>query len=131
MAKKSTRSDVTALLAELQVLCATLPKSEPYVMVHHPAFRVGKKPFVIAGIRPAADGGAVVSVNLGQEAQAQLLDDGRFSKTPYLGQHGWVSIPVSALKRGELTALVTESWRRIAGKKLLAALKADACTPRR
>jgi hypothetical protein len=53
-------------------------------MVHHPAFRVGKKPFAIAGMEEA-DKGATVSVNLGRDAQAALLDDERFTRTPYIG----------------------------------------------
>src|ERR1700759_1995659 len=106
-------------LAALRPICAKLPGSEQYVMVHHPAFRVGKKPFVIAGIH-ADRTGTAVSINLGRDAQAMLLDDGRFDKTPYIGQHGWVSIAFDSLRAGELASLVTDSWRRVANRKQLA-----------
>jgi hypothetical protein len=33
------------LLTVLREICAQLPLAEEYLMVHHPAFRVGKKPF--------------------------------------------------------------------------------------
>ena len=90
-------------------------------MVHHPAFRVGKKPFVIVGMEEASKG-ATVSVNLGREAQVALLDDERFSRTPYIGQHGWVTVASERLSEGELESLVLDSWRRVAGKKRLAQL---------
>ena len=117
--------EIRALMAELRVLCARLPGSEEYVMVHHPAFRVGKKPFIVAGMMQSA----TLSVNLGLDAQSGLLDDARFSKTPYMGHNGWVTIERKRLKAAELVDLVTESWRRVAGKKALAAF-ADARAPR-
>jgi predicted DNA-binding protein (MmcQ/YjbR family) len=119
--KKDDTSATRAAVATVRRICAKLPVSEEYVMVHHPAFRVGKKPFVIVGLQHAGEG-AVLSVNLGRDMQHQLLDDPRFSKTPYIGQHGWVTISRDDVKEGELEALVTESWRRVATKKQLAQL---------
>jgi predicted DNA-binding protein (MmcQ/YjbR family) len=103
-------------LDALRRVSALLPGAEEYVMVHHPAFRVGKKPFAIAGM-DEAEKGPTLSINLGREAQAELLSDRRFTKTPYIGQHGWVTIAHAKLKRGELEQLVSESWRRVAGSK--------------
>jgi predicted DNA-binding protein (MmcQ/YjbR family) len=124
---------VDALLATLREACAALPGAEEYIMVHHPAFRVGKKPFVIAGMEEGTKG-ATVSVNLGPEAQPELLDDARFTRTPYIGQHGWVTVPNKALKKGELEMLIVESYRRIANKTQRAQLggpKASGVTTRR
>lgn len=123
---------IRALLVPLRHICAALPAAEEYVMVHHPAFRVGKKPFVIAGMEEATKG-ATISINLGRDAQDALLADGRFSKTPYIGQHGWVTVPSAALKAAELETLVVDSWRRVASKKQLAALDeraGEAARPR-
>lgn len=119
---------IRELVAELREICARLPGSEEYVMVHHPAFRLGKKPFVIAGMQ-AETSGATVSVNLGLDAQSGLLGDARFSKTPYIGQHGWVTIARERLKPPELAALVIESWRRVASAKALAAFEATGKKP--
>jgi hypothetical protein len=116
---------IRALLVPLRRICAALPAAEEYVMVHHPAFRVGKKPFAIAGMEEATKG-ATVSINLGRDAQDALLADARFSRTPYIGQHGWVTVPSAALKAGELDALVVDSWRRVASKKQLAAWDGSA-----
>jgi predicted DNA-binding protein (MmcQ/YjbR family) len=105
------------MLQKARKLCAALPDAEEYVMVHHPAFRVGKKPFLILGMKQAP----TLSVNLGIEAQEDLLEDPRFETTPYIGQHGWVSVMAGDLTDSELTQLVEQSWRRIAGKRRLAA----------
>jgi predicted DNA-binding protein (MmcQ/YjbR family) len=112
---------VLDLMVTLRRVCTKLPGAEEYVMVHHPAFRVGKKPFAIAGMEEA-DKGATVSVNLGRDAQVALLDDERFTRTPYIGRHGWVTVTHGKLRKGELEALVVDSWRRVAGKKQLAQL---------
>jgi predicted DNA-binding protein (MmcQ/YjbR family) len=110
-----------AALQVLRGISKKLPRAEEYVMVHHPAFRVGKKPYAIVGM-DQGDAGATVSINLGPEAQGHLLDDDRFHKTPYIGQHGWVTVIFHTLAEAELLALVSDSYRRIAGKKLLAQL---------
>ena len=107
------------LLAGLREICATLPGAQEYVMVHHPAFRVGRKPFAIAGLDGAGHVGAL-SINFGVDEQQLLLDDERFSRTPYIGQYGWVTIAQRDLQAGELESLVTDSWRRLASKKQLA-----------
>lgn len=120
--------EVRAIVAELRRICARLPVAEEYVMVHHPAFRVGKKPFVIAGMQQDGES-ATLSVNLGREMQHQLLDDPRFRKTPYLGQHGWVTTARQALPRAELETLVVESWRRVANDRQRALLAQDLVPP--
>jgi len=97
-------------------------------MVHHPAFRVGKKPFAVAGLNRREVGGAL-SINLGREAQGDLLDDERFMRTPYIGQHGWVTVSHDALRAGELRTLVIESWKRVANRKQLAEYGETANTP--
>jgi predicted DNA-binding protein (MmcQ/YjbR family) len=120
---KADSNKLTELIGVLRRLSSNLPGAEEYVMVHHPAFRVGKKPFAIAGMEEATKG-ATLSINLGPEAQHQLLDDARFTRTPYIGQHGWVTVTSSKLKKGELETLVVESYKRVANKKQLAALAA-------
>jgi len=115
MAPKSNPFD--SALVSLRRLATALPGAEEYVMVHHPAFRVGKKPFAIVGM----DEAATLSINLGPEAQADLLSDARFTRTHYIGQHGWVTVDYDALKAGEVASLIEGSWQRIAGKKHLAA----------
>lgn len=123
--KAESNEGRSELLSVLRRVCAKLPGAEEYVMVHHPAFRVGKKPFAIAGMDEATLG-ATLSINLGIEAQHHLLDDARFTRTRYIGQHGWVTVTGKKLKKGELETLVVESYKRVANKKQLAALAGTA-----
>lgn len=106
------------ILRKLRKLCQALPDAEEYVMVHHPAFRVSKKPFLIVGMNQAP----TISVNLGVVTQADLLDDARFERTPYIGQHGWVTVAEKSLSSAELRELVEQSYRRVAGKRRVAML---------
>jgi predicted DNA-binding protein (MmcQ/YjbR family) len=107
---------MSKLLEELRALVRPLPGAEEYIMVHHPAFRVGKKPFVILGKRGTQE---ALSVNLGKMEQAELISDERFERTPYIGQHGWVTVKRNTLSDQELWELVEESWRRVAQKRHL------------
>ncbi len=111
---------VRDLLVVLRRVCGGLPGAEEYIMVHHPAFRVGKKPFAIAGMDEATRG-PTLSINLGRDAQAGLLEDERFTRTHYIGQHGWVTVDSRRLAKGEMEELVVESYRRVATKTQLAA----------
>ncbi|HEX5657359.1 MAG TPA: MmcQ/YjbR family DNA-binding protein [Polyangiales bacterium] len=119
---------IDAALGQLRKLCAGLPGAEEYVMVHHPAFRVGKKPFLIAGMNEH-DAGATLSVNLGRDAQDALLEDARFTRTPYIGQHGWVTVAHAKVGAKELAELVRDSWRRVATRKHLASLEGSPSAP--
>jgi predicted DNA-binding protein (MmcQ/YjbR family) len=121
--KTDSSKNIDELLGVLRRACGKLPGAEEYVMVHHPAFRVGKKPFAIAGMEEATKG-ATLSINLGVEAQHQLLDDPRFTRTPYIGQHGWVTVTSKKLQKGELETLLVESYKRVANKKQLSELAA-------
>jgi hypothetical protein len=113
--------EFNAFMEDLRALCKGLPESEEYLMHGHPSFRVGKKPFVICG-----DGQpATMCVNLGLFDQPLLLDDPRFSKTHYIGHHGWVTIAIEDLHGPEeFRHLVVGSYKRIAPKRALKALEA-------
>lgn len=119
---------VRKTMAELRPLCAQLPGAEEYVMVHHPAFRVGKKPFAIVGMEEHKKG-STLSINLGREVQPMLLSDARFTRTPYIGQHGWVTVAAKDLRSGELAQLIEDSWQRVATSKQLAQRKGGKASP--
>lgn len=105
------------LLKALRQICETLPGAEEYVMVHHPAFRVRKKPFVVVGLRKQDK--TIFSINLGRMEQFEMLEEERFHKTPYMGHNGWVSLALPDSSWKEVEALVIASYRRVAGKRLL------------
>lgn len=78
------------LLAALRETCGRLPEVEEVVDgFGHTTFKVRGKSFVIAGM---GEGGEAVSIKADRETQAILVRAGPYYRTPYIGQHGWVSI---------------------------------------
>lgn len=113
-----------AFLARLDALCRPYPGAESYVMVHHPAWRVAGKPFVIAGLA-GTEAEPTVCFKLAKEEQPIALRDPRFFKTPYIGQHGWTTLRAGAAPDwDEIARLIEHSYRRVAPKKRLAELEA-------
>lgn len=109
----------------LHALCLSFPEAEAYTMNFeppHPAYRAGKKPFLIADRDPAEP---TICVKVPLFDQPLYLEDPRITRTAYIGQHGWVTL---ALSRGfaweEVERLVTLSYRQVALKRMLKALDA-------
>jgi predicted DNA-binding protein (MmcQ/YjbR family) len=67
----------------------------------HISFRVRNKPFVIVGHGHAGEGSLSIKSDI--ETQQFLVDHLGFERTPFIGQHGWVSLP----------GLPPESWEEI------------------
>jgi predicted DNA-binding protein (MmcQ/YjbR family) len=117
--------DLRAFAEKLDSLCRSLPEVEAYTMNFeppHPAYRAGKKPFLIVGTEPADP---TLSVKMPLHDQPIYLDDPRIERTAYIGQHGWVTLQ---LDRGfaweEVERMVTLSYRCVALKRMLKALDA-------
>lgn len=87
----------------------------------HTVFKVGKKSLVLVG---EEKGRVSLSVNVDRETQRFLIEQGAFSRTPYIGQHGWTSHVVSRATDWEhIAELMRESYRRVAPKRLLKLLE--------
>lgn len=110
------------LLVGLRKLVGPYPDAQEYTMVHHPAFRVAKKPFVVVGL--GKEKRVQLSVNLGHMEQAELLTDPRFIKTPYMGHNGWVTLGFEDTDWQEIEELLEASYRRVCGKRRNAKLDA-------
>jgi Uncharacterized protein conserved in bacteria len=117
--------DLTSFAKKLDALCRTLPEVEAYTMNFeppHPAYRAGKKPFLIVGTDPSDP---TLSVKMPLHDQPLCLEDPRITRTAYIGQHGWVTLQ---LDRGfaweEIERMVTHSYRNVALKRMLKALDA-------
>ncbi len=78
-------------------------------------FRVRDKIFVIGG-----DGydGISLKASLDQQADLLDLDPETFSKSPYVGRFGWVSVKLDRIDRPLLEKLIRDAWRATAPKKL-------------
>jgi predicted DNA-binding protein (MmcQ/YjbR family) len=106
------------MLAALRKACARLPEvTEIIDGFGHTTFKVRKKSFMIAGM---GQDGTAVSVKSDPTSQALLIRRGPWYRTPYIGQHGWVSLedPLSH-EWAEVEALIEDAWRMVAPQSLL------------
>ena len=87
----------------------------------HSVMKVGKRSFVILGLSHDGDGRPSVAVKTDPATQDLLVHQGRFERTPYIGQHGWVSATgtVRELPWPALEGLLEDAWRAVAPKRVL------------
>ena len=82
----------------------------------HMTFRAGKKSFVIIG--EGETGGGSMAIKSDPVNQDALVRTGRFTRTPYIGQHGWVSVESDRnLDWSELEPLIADAYDSVAPKK--------------
>ena len=108
-----------AVLTRLRRIYERLPGvTEERDKFGHVSIRVGKKTLAILGV----DGG-VPSLGLKSDLSTQdaLVQRGRFYKTPYVGQHGWVSIngTVKQLDRPVIEDVLTATYKAVAPRILV------------
>ncbi|TBL77829.1 MmcQ/YjbR family DNA-binding protein [Paenibacillus thalictri] len=83
----------------------------------HTSFRVNNKPFVMMGEN---EEGTTLSIKTDIPTQELLLQQGHFKKTPYIGQHGWVTLLSNDhADWQELHELLMEGYCRTAPKRLV------------
>lgn len=105
------------LLAALRQTVARLPEVQEVVdSFGHTTFKVRKKSFVIAGM---GEDGAAISIKSDPVTQSHMIRHGPWYRTPYIGQHGWVSLadPLSH-DWTELEDVIADAYRRAAPKRL-------------
>jgi predicted DNA-binding protein (MmcQ/YjbR family) len=98
------------LLEALRAVCGRLPEVEETIDgFGHTTFRVRRKSFVIAGM---GERGEAVSIKADPATQDALTRRGPYYRTPYIGQHGWVSIadPL-AHDWAEVAELIVDGYR--------------------
>ena len=108
-----------AVLKRLLQAAANLPGvTEERDGFGHTTLRAGKKSLAILG---EDNGVPSLAIKTDLATQAQLIKRTTFYKTPYVGQHGWVSIDggVKELDWGTIDELVVDAYRAVAPKKLL------------
>ena len=111
----------TTALTKIRQICLLLPDTKETLTWGHPHFRVGDKIFAGFG---DDNGKPVLGFKLEMEVASVIIDDPRFSRAPYVGHKGWVSMDVSNVKDwGEVRALILESYRLIAPKRTFAKLE--------
>ncbi len=105
------------LLTALRAVVARFPEvTELIDGFGHTTFKVGKKSFVIAGM---GDEGQALSIKSDPTTQAHLVRRGPYYRTPYIGQHGWISVdhPLAA-DWPEVEELIADAYRLAAPKRI-------------
>ena len=110
--------DTSGTLETVRKICLALPEAVEHIDgFGHNTFKINGKSFVISGER---ENGFGISFKSDRETQELLLQKEYFFKTPYIGQHGWVSMQNPAGENwDELTDLIQEAYLRAAPKRLV------------
>jgi predicted DNA-binding protein (MmcQ/YjbR family) len=112
------------LLVRLRATCSALPQvTEVIDGFGHTTFKVARKSFIIAGM---GESGESVAIKSDPATQEFLIRRGPYFRTPYIGQHGWVSID-SPLDHdwSEVEELVRDAYRLAAPRRLAKLLDDD------
>lgn len=110
--------DTEDMLENVRKICLALPEASEHIDgFGHNTFKINGKSFVISG---ESEKGFSISFKSDRETQEILLQKEHFFKTPYIGQHGWVSIqnPIEE-NWDELTDLIQEAYLRAAPKRIV------------
>ncbi|MFD0695111.1 MmcQ/YjbR family DNA-binding protein [Paenibacillus sp. GCM10027628] len=114
------------LLEKVRTFCIKLPQVEEKVDgFGHTTFRVKDKPFVMLGEH---EGNPSMALKTNLTTQEFLLqqEGTPYSKTAYIGHHGWVSIQdTERVAWSEIEDLLVEGYARTAPKKLIAEWRAS------
>ncbi|HET9155177.1 MAG TPA: MmcQ/YjbR family DNA-binding protein [Myxococcaceae bacterium] len=113
-------------LTEMRRICLALPETTETPTWGEPHFRVRGKIFAGCG-----DHGGVTTIGfkLEREHADAAIRDPRFTRAPYVGQHGWISMDAKGVRDwDEVRALVLESYRLIAPKTLWAQVQGGKVT---
>jgi predicted DNA-binding protein (MmcQ/YjbR family) len=115
-------------LAEMRRICLALPEATETLTWGQPHFRVRGKIFAGFGDH---GGTFTIGFKLEREHADAAIQDPRFTRAPYVGQHGWISMDVKGVRDwAEVRALVLESYRLIAPRALWAVVQGGKATAR-
>ena len=119
----------SSVLSALRRICLRLPDTTETLTWGEPHFRVANKIFCGCG----DEGGRLkVGFKLEKDHAAAILGDPRFSRAPYVGRYGWVSMDAAGIRNwGEVEMLVRESYGLIAPRASLTKLGKAAQRPKR
>ena len=123
----NTTATTASRLARLTDICLALPGAESAAYGRqHFVFAAGKKKFAYYLNDHHGDGRIGLWCKAGPGEQEALIgsDSGKFYSPPYVGVHGWVGVrlDLGSVDWPEITELVTESYRLLAPKRLVAQL---------
>ena len=104
--------------------CESLPEvREEIDGFGHKAFRVRGKSFVFAGM---GENGSSLAIKSDRTNQHYLIERGPYYRTPYIGQHGWISVD-RPLERNweEISSLIVDGWLLAAPRRLARTVRVE------
>ena len=114
------RNIVEAHAEHVRRICMAYPEVVEAEQFGGPWWKAGKKSFCIYG---AAGGSSGAAFNLSIEDQTELIQDERFSRTGYIGRHGWTTMRFDKpIDWALVEELIDVAYRRVALKRMLKAL---------
>jgi hypothetical protein len=111
-----------ATLADVRRLALSLPETSERPCYGTPGFYVRKHLF--ARIR-SDDETVVVKVDMGERELLMGAEPDVFFVTDHYREYGYVLVRIEAIEEDELLEVLTDSWRMVAPKRLLAAFDAE------
>jgi len=117
-------------MARLARICLAFPETVEVEQFGGPWYKAGKKPFAFYGAESTKDAAGHHGVdgaafNLTDLDQSALLQDPRFTRPRYIGQHGWAMQAWSKEPDwGEVRELAESAYRKVANQRMLRALDA-------
>jgi len=119
-------------LARLRKICLALPETEEREAWGDPTFRVRNKIFAMHKIGDGRPSLWCKSERFERDALVEAMP-ATFYVPPYVGPKGWIGVRLDAkgLDWERVTAIVVQSYRAIAPKRLAAALGPAAPARRR
>ena len=116
------RPRVRKILERLHGFCATLPETSRTAAFGSPTWKAGSKSFAALN---HYGGRLTLSAWTGIERQALLTLDARYRIPAYMGHNGWIELDLErTVDWQEIEALVLDSYRHFALKRMLQALDA-------
>ena len=117
-------ADAEEQIARVRAIAETLPDVEERLSHGSPSFFIGgKKTFVMFVDDHHGDGnvGIWCAAPTGEQSARIAEDPARFFRPPYVGHRGWLGVRLDRPTTDEeLVEIVTEAWRCVAPKRLLA-----------
>ena len=105
-------------LERVRKIALALPEAEEHESFGEPWFRAGGKVFTVYGREP---NGWSLCFKCGKLQMGIFLEDPRFTQTPYVGRHGWVTLRFTDRETPnweEITELLKMSYRNNAPARL-------------
>ncbi len=121
-----TRPSQDPRLARVSEICLALPETSRNDHGSHAAFLIRKKAFAYYLDNYHGDGIVAVTCKAppGENAELAAFDPKRYYLPAYVGPRGWVALRLDTgeIDWDEVANLVTDSYRLVAPKRLLAQL---------